>query len=139
MQLKEIISISGRSGLFRIVSQLRSGFVVEDITSGKRTNISSTEQISALENISMFVLDKDVPLFEVFLSIAKRENFGQTINHKSSKQELIIFLNEVLPDYDKDRVYVSDIKKLVQWYNILQNAGYVKPELLEVKTDTQEE
>jgi len=133
MQLEKIISISGRSGLYKIASQLRSGFVVEDITTGKKTNISGTEQISALENISMFVLDRDVPLFEVFLNIAKKEDFGQAINHKSSKQELVTFLEEVLPDYDKERVYVSDIKKLVQWYNILQEAGYIKSELLEAK------
>jgi len=138
MQLEKIISISGRSGLYKIVSQLRSGFVVEDITTGKKTNISSTEQISALENISMFVLDRDVPLFEVFLNIAKKEDFGQTINHKLSKQELVTFLEEVLPDYDKERVYVSDIKKLVQWYNILQKAGYIKSELLEAKIGVSE-
>jgi len=138
MQQEKIISITGKPGLFKVVSQLRSGLAIENIITKKRTNILSTEQASALENISIFVLDRDVPLFEVFLNIAKKENFGQTINHKSSKQELITFMEDVLPDYDKDRVYASDIKKLVQWYNILQEAGYITPELLEEKISVKE-
>jgi len=135
MQLEKIISISGKSGLFKVVSQLRSGLVVENISSGKKTNISGAEQMSALENISMFVLDREVPLSEVFISIAKKESFGQTISHKSSKQELEKFLEEVLPNYDKERVYISDIKKLVSWYNILQEKGFIKPSLLDKEVE----
>ena len=128
MQLERIISISGKPGLFRLVSQLRTGFIVEDITTGKKANISNTSQVSLLDNISMFTFDSEVPLFEVFHNIAKKEDFKPTINHKSSADELRTFMAEVLPNYDVERVYESDIKKLVQWYNTLQKGGYITPE-----------
>ncbi|AQX03729.1 DUF5606 domain-containing protein [Elizabethkingia meningoseptica] len=128
MQLERIISISGKPGLFRLVSQLRTGFIVEDITTGKKANISNTSQVSLLDNISMFTFDSEVPLFEVFHNIAKKEDFQATINHKSSGEELKALMAEVLPNYDVERVYESDIKKLTQWYNTLHKAGYIKPE-----------
>ncbi|NAW51172.1 hypothetical protein GNY06_07210 [Elizabethkingia argentiflava] len=128
MQLEKIISISGKPGLFRLVSQLRTGFIIEDIITHKKANISNTSQVSLLDNISMFTFESEVPLFEVFHHIAKKEDFKSTINHKSSGEDLRIFMSQVLPNYDVDRVYESDIKKLVQWYNILEKAGYIKPE-----------
>nr|WP_305050513.1 DUF5606 domain-containing protein [Elizabethkingia bruuniana] len=77
MQLERIISISGKPGLFRLVSQLRTGFIVEDITTGKKANISNTSQVSLLDNISMFTFDSEVPLFEVFHNIAKKKISNQ--------------------------------------------------------------
>ena len=124
MQLEKIISISGKPGLFRLVSQLRNGFIIEDVITKKKISISNTSQESLLDNISMFTFDSEVPLFEVFGNIAKKEDYKKTISHKSTSEVLRSFMGEVLPNYDVERVYDSDIKKLAQWYNLLQKAGY---------------
>ena len=128
MQLEKIISISGKPGLFKLVSQLRNGFIVEDITTKKKASISNSSQVSLLDNIAMFTFDKEVPLFDVFETIAKKYEYKPTISHKSSSDDLKNFMSESLPNYDVERVYESDIKKLAQWYNLLQKAGYITPE-----------
>lgn len=128
MQLEKIISISGKPGLFKLVSQLRNGFIVEDITTKKKASISNSSQVSLLDNISMFTFEKEVPLFEVFENVAKNYDYKETISHKSTSQELRDFMSASLPNYDTERVYESDIKKLAQWYNLLQKAGYITPE-----------
>lgn len=140
MELEKIISISGKPGLFKLVSQLKNGFIIEDISTKKKASISNSSQVSLLDNIAMFTFDKEVPLFEVFESVAKKADYKQTISHKSSEEELRTFMTESLPDYDKDRVYVSDIKKLAQWYNLLEKAGYISPEAFvkEVKEEETE-
>jgi hypothetical protein len=127
MQLEKIISISGKPGLFKLISQLRNGFIIEDVTTQKKISISNTSQVSLLDNISMYTFDSEVPLFDVFENIAKKEDYKATISHKASPEELRSFMAEVLPNYDVERVYDSDIKKLAQWYNILQKAGYITP------------
>ena len=128
MQLEKIISISGKPGLYKLISQLKSGFIVEDVLTKKKASISNSSQVSLLDNIAMFTFDKEVPLFEVFENVAKNNDFKETISHKSTDVELRAFMLESLPDYDTERVYVSDIKKLAQWYNILNKAGYITPE-----------
>lgn len=125
MQLEKIISISGKPGLFKLVSQLRNGFIIEDITTKKKVSIGNSSQVSLLDNIAMYSLSKEVPLFDVFEEIAKEYDYGQAISHKSNEEELQALLEKALPDYDREKVYTSDIKKLVQWYNILQKAGYI--------------
>lgn len=127
MQLEKIISISGKPGLFKLISQLRTGFIIEDVTTKKKVSISNSSQVSLLDNISMFTFESEVPLFEVFENIAKKEGYKATISHKSTHEELRAFMAEVLPNYDVERVYDSDIKKLAQWYNLLQKAGYITP------------
>ena len=111
-----------------MISQLKSGFIVEDVLTKKKASISNSSQVSLLDNIAMFTFDKEVPLFEVFENVAKNNDFKETISHKSTDAELRAFMLESLPDYDTERVYVSDIKKLAQWYNILNKAGYITPE-----------
>jgi hypothetical protein len=128
MLLEKIISISGKPGLFKLVSQLRNGFIIEDVTSKKKVSIGNSSQVSLLDNIAMFTFEKEVPLFEVFENIAKNNDYKETISHKSSEAELKDFMLASLPNYDTERVYSSDIKKLAQWYNILQKAGYITPE-----------
>lgn len=138
MQLEKIISISGKPGLFKLVSQLKNGFIVEDISTKKKTSISNSSQVSLLDNIAMFTFDKEVPLFEVFENVAKNYDYKPTISHKSSGDELRAFMTASLPNYDVERVYESDIKKLAQWYNLLHKAGYITPESF-VKTDAPSE
>ncbi|MCG2792659.1 MAG: DUF5606 domain-containing protein [Weeksellaceae bacterium] len=134
MQLEKIISISGKPGLFKLISQLKNGFIVEDITTKKKTSISNSSQVSLLDNIAMFTFDKEVPLFEVFENVAKNYDYKPTISHKSTAHELRDFMSASLPNYDVERVYESDIKKLAQWYNLLHKAGYITPESF-VKTE----
>lgn len=139
MELEKIISISGKPGLFKLVSQLKNGFIVEDVTTKKKVSIGNSSQVSLLDNIAMFTFDKEVQLFDVFENIAKAKDYKETISHKTSEAELRTFMEEILPDYDRDRVYVSDIKKLAQWYNILQKAGYITPESFIKQTEESEE
>lgn len=128
MLLEKIISISGKPGLYKLVSQLKNGFIIEEVTTKKKVSIGNSSQVSLLDNIAMFTFDKEVPLFEVFENIAKNYEYKETISHKSTEDELREFMTASLPNYDTDRVYFSDIKKLAQWYNILHKAGYITPE-----------
>ena len=141
--LKDILSISGYGGLFKFISQGRVGIIVESFEDQKRMNASATAKISALEDISIFTETEDKPLNDVFKLISEKEKGGVSINHKSSADELKNYFLEVLPDYDKDRVYVSDIKKVINWYNILQKLELLnfeeKEEEKEEKTENAEE
>lgn len=138
MQLEKIISISGKPGLYKLISQLKNGFIVEDVLTKKKASISNSSQVSLLDNIAMFTFDNEVPLFDVFENLAKNEDYKPTISHKSTEDELKELMTKSLPDYDTERVYISDIKKLAQWYNILHKAGYITPESF-VKSETESE
>jgi len=126
MSLEKIIAISGKPGLYELLSQTRGGFVVKSLAEDKKMSISMRNNVSVLNEISIYTYEEEVPLKDVFLSIAEKYNGEQIISHKSSKVELESLLKEVLPNYDEDRVYTSDIKKIVQWYNILQKAEVIK-------------
>lgn len=121
MSLDKILSISGKPGLYKIVTQTRTGAVVESLIDKKRITVGAHSNISILSEIAIYTLTEEVPLREVLKSIKEKENGEQTsISHKDSKIKLEEFFFEVLPEYDEDRVYASDIKKVIQWYNILQ-------------------
>jgi len=117
--LKDILSISGYGGLFKFISQGRTGIIVESLEDQRRMNASASAKISALEDIAIFTDTEDLPLKDVFKAIFEKEDGGEAISHKSSANELKDYFAEVLPDYDRDRVYVSDIKKVINWYNLL--------------------
>jgi len=117
--LKDILSISGHGGLFQFISQGRHGIIVESLETKKRMNASATAKISALEDIAIFTDTEDIALKDVFKAIYEKEDGGEAISHKSSADELKNYFSGILPGYDRDRVYVSDIKKVVQWYNLL--------------------
>ncbi len=138
MDLSKILSIAGKPGLFQMVSQSKSGLVVESLIDGKRIPAFSHERISSLEEISIFTETDDLPLKEVFQLIFKKEEGKKTISHKSSAQELKDMLQSVLPDYDEDRVYVSDIKKLINWYNLLVDKDLIDLEKEESKDKTED-
>lgn len=123
MSLEKILSISGKPGLYELKTQTRSGFLAESLIDGKKISVSGRHNVSLLSEIAIYTLTEEVPLREVFSKISEKENGGPAINHKASKDELEEYFFEVLPDYDEDRVYASDIKKVVQWYNLLQKQG----------------
>lgn len=120
MGLDKILSISGKPGIYELKTQTRSGFVAESLLDGKRISVGLRHNVSILSEIAIYTLTEEIPLREVFEKIKTKENGGPTIHHKVSKDELEEFFFNVVPDYDEDRVYPSDIKKVVQWYNILQ-------------------
>jgi len=117
--LKGILAISGHSGLFKMVAESKNNIIVESLDTQKRFPVYSTSKISALEDIAIYTVEGDVPLRDIFKTISEKEDGGQAISPKASGNELKAYLEEILPDYDKDRVYVSDIKKVVLWYNTL--------------------
>lgn len=121
MNLDKILSISGKSGLYKIITQTRNGFVVESLLDNKKLSVNIHSNISVLSEIAVYTLTEELPLRDVLKKIRDKEDAKQTtISHKDSKDKLEEYFFEVLPDYDEDRVYASDIKKIVQWYNLLQ-------------------
>lgn len=117
--LKGILSISGQSGLYKLVAESKNNIIVESLDTQKRIPVYSTAKVSALEDIAIYTETSDVPLKDIFKSISDKEEGGNALSHKSSGNELKAYFEEVVPEYDQDRVYVSDIKKVVLWYNTL--------------------
>lgn len=126
MNIEGIINVSGKPGLHKIVSQGKNSVIVESLTDQKRMPIYSHNQANSLEEIGIYTYDDTLPLVDVFINIAKNTKWKSCISHKESKNELESYFREVLPDYDEDRVYISDIKKVFQWYNALYEAGIVQ-------------
>ena len=121
MSLEKVLAIAGKPGLYKLIAQTRGGFVAESLIDKKRLSVNVQQNVSVLSEIAIYTLSEEVPLKEVFKNIKKKENGGQTsVKAKDSKDVLEEYFFEVLPDYDEDRVYVSDIKKVIQWYNLLQ-------------------
>lgn len=122
-----ILSISGKPGLFRLVGQGNGNLILETIDEQKRrVSSSSRDRVTSLSDVSMYTNDEDMPLMQVFENMKQKEN-GATASvdfRKATNQELFDYLAEVLPDCDTDRIYPTDVKKLIQWYNILVKAGY---------------
>ncbi len=128
MELKDILAISGQPGLFKFISKGRNSVIVEPLEGGKRMNAHASLKVLALEDIQIFTTSDEVPLSKVFSLIYEKENGGEAISHKSSPEELKAYMAEVMPGYDKERVYVSDIKKIIHWYNILHSLEMLRPE-----------
>lgn len=138
MTAYRIISISGKSGLFKLLTSTKSGIIAESLTDKKRVMAPFTN-ISALDEIAIYTYDEEIPLWQVFKKIAEKENYEKTISHKSGKTELEHYFKEVLPNYDEERVYPSHIKKIVQWYNLLQEAGILKDFLAQKESENTSE
>nr|AOE08503.1 conserved hypothetical protein [uncultured bacterium] len=120
MDLKKIVAISGRSGLFEIIAQTRGGIVAQSLVDGNRVSSRITQKLSVLGDIQIYSLQGEVPLITVFEKIFKYEKGAPSrIIPKASALELEAYFFEVFDAYDESRVYVSDIKKIIQWYNIL--------------------
>lgn len=142
MDFKDILAISGQSGLFKFVAQSRNGIIVESLANGTRSCASASARVSALSEIAIFTEGEDMPLAKVFQSIYEKQEGKEAISPKSAPEELKRFFAGVLPEYDRDRVHVSDIKKVVAWYNLLIAAGVTRFETKEEegpKEESQEE
>jgi hypothetical protein len=137
MTLDKILAIAGKPGLFALKIQTRTGFVAESLIDGKKITVGLKSNVSLLSEISVYTYSEEKPLTEIMRSIAIKEDNGPAISHKEDNTKLIAYFLEVLPDYDQDRVYPSDIKKIVNWYNMLQAKGLVSKE--EPKIENAEE
>ena len=126
MELKDILAISGQPGLYKYVAQSMRGVIVESLTDGKRMNASATSRVSALTEISMFTEGEDIALADVFTNIWNYTEGKEASSHKESAERITEEFAKVLPEYDRDRVHVSDMKKCFAWYNILVKAGFTE-------------
>jgi len=133
MNLEKILAISGKPGLYALKVQTRTGFVAESMLDGKKITVGLRSNVSLLSEISMYTHSAEKPLAEVMRNIAIKEDNGPALSHKEDNARLTAYFKEVLPDYDEDRVYVSDIKKVLNWYNLLQAKGLVSKEVPEAK------
>jgi hypothetical protein len=138
MDLTGIISVAGKPGLFKVIAQGKNSLIVESLIDGKRMPAYSTERISALDDISIYTTEEDIPLKDVLQMMLKKENGGPVLSHKENLSNLTEYLTLILPNYDRERIYPSDIKKLFQWYNLLQKAGIIKLEEEKVKKPSTE-
>ncbi|WP_369047687.1 DUF5606 domain-containing protein [Tenacibaculum sp. UWU-22] len=139
MTFTKIITISGKPGLFEILSQTKNSVIVKSLIEGKRFPITATHNVSLLENIAIYTYDEEIPLATIFKNIADKEQGKKAISHKESNKNVTNYFLEVLPNYDQERVYPSNIKKIIQWYNILVNADFDFSTLtLEVSTEEEE-
>lgn len=139
MDLSKILTIAGKAGLYSVVSQSKTGLIVESLEDGKKIPVFASHQTSSLEDISLFTYGEDIPLKEVLWKIHEKENGKPAIDPKSPSNELKKYLESVLPEFDKERVYTSDIKKLLLWYNILLEKGMITAPEEEQAEETQTE
>lgn len=128
MNVDKILAISGKPGLYELKLQTRSGFVAESLLDGKKITVGMRSNVSLLSEISMYTYSEEKPLAEIMRAIAVKENEGPCISHKEDNAALVAYFASVVPDYDQERVYPSDIKKVFNWYNILQSKGLVSKE-----------
>ena len=126
MNLESIISITGKPGLFKVISQIKNGLIVESILDGKRMPVHASDKVSALSDISIYTYESDIPLSEIYDKINKKTGGKASIDHKAKPEELRSYLKDIVEDFDQDRVYNSDLKKLFHWFNLLAENDLLK-------------
>lgn len=138
MEFNKIIAVTGKPGLYQVISQSKNSIIVEALADNKRVAINATQNVSLLENIAIYTYAEDVPLLEVFKSMFEKTEGKAAISHKENGAKLSKFFAEVLPTYDVERVYSSNIKKVIQWFNLLVDAGLDFSAKVEAEAVTEE-
>ena len=138
MEFNKIISVTGRPGLFQVISQSKNAVIAESLVEKKRVAINATQNVSLLENIAIYTYEEDVPLLDILTTMYEKTAGKEAPSHKESNKVLTAFFSEVLPGYDEERVYPSNIKKVIQWFNILVNAGMDFTKLEKISTEETE-
>ena len=138
MSIQKILAVSGKPGLYELKIQTRTGFVAESLLDGKKITVGMRANVSLLSEIAVYTYSEEVRLAEVLKAIATKENDGLAMSHKEDDAKLKAYFREILPEFDEDRVYTSDIKKIFNWYNILQPKGYVSVEALNTEAKEEE-
>lgn len=136
MKLEKVIAISGKPGLYQIISQSKSGVIVESLSDKKRIPVNNLNNISTLNDIAIYTYEEEIPLKKVFLNIHEKEEGKASIDPKSEKKELLAYFESVLPDFDEERVYPSNIKKVLSWYNTLLASDF---DFSSIKEDLEKE
>ena len=139
MVLKDILAISGEPGLFKFVAQGKNAIIVEHLETGKRSSAFSSHKVSSLEDISIFTDNEDLPLSKVFDKIYEKESGGPAIDARSDTEQLKKYFEEIVPDYSREKVYSSDIKKVFVWYNLLQKKNMLVKEEPEKSSEVEAE
>ncbi|WP_298767415.1 DUF5606 domain-containing protein [uncultured Polaribacter sp.] len=139
MEFSKIISITGKPGLYQVVSQSKNAIIVSSLTDNKRIAVNATQNVSLLENIAIYTFEEDLPLLDVFKAMYAKTEGKEAISHKESGKKLEAFFAEVLPNYDDERVYTSNIKKVIQWFNLLVKSGMDFSKIEAPKEETTEE
>ncbi len=140
--LKTILSVSGKPGLYQLISSAKNMVIVESLVDKKKMPIHARDKVVSLGDISIYTETDDAPLKDILISIKQKENGEKaSISTSAKPEELKKYFKEVLPDFDRDRVYPTDIKKIINWYNILVNANveFEKEESKVEETSTEEE
>ncbi len=135
MNLKDILAISGESTLFKFIAQGKNAVIVENLETGRRISAGATAKVSALEEIAIFTTGEDMPLGKVMDKIWEKENGGEALSHKLPDNDLKKYFAEAFPEYDRNRVYTSDIKKVLHWYNLLHKLNLLVKEEEEKKEE----
>ena len=138
MELKDVVAINGKPGLYLVKAQSKGGVIVESLIDGKKIPVAISHNLSALNEIAIYTYDKEVPLRLVFKGIAEKENNNAAISHKESEKTLVSYFREVLPNFDEERVYPSNIKKVLQWYNLLASKNFDFASIKEEEEETEE-
>jgi len=131
MFLEGIIAISGQPGLYKKVSQAKNSIIVESIETGKRMPAFSASKLSSLQDVAIYTNDKEKPLADVLSAAFEKASGFAELTHKSSERELLAWFEEILPEYDREKVYISDIRKVLHWFSILEKANILTGESIE--------
>ena len=124
MELKDIVAINGKPGLYEIKAQSKGGIIVKSLIDSKKFPVTATHNISALNEIAVYTYEEEIPLRIIFKTIGEKENGKEAISPKENGKVLTSYFREVLPDFDEERVYTSNIKKILQWYNLLASKNF---------------
>ena len=138
MKISDVLAISGKPGLFKILASSPKNLVVESMIDGKRSSIPGSLRVSSLSDITMYTTNEDVPLREILKSMFDKNKGKPALSHNAAPQEVKDFIDSVVDNLDHDRVYASDLRKLVQWYNLLISQKALPFEVEEEKTDDKE-
>ncbi|NQV77916.1 MAG: DUF5606 domain-containing protein [Lutibacter sp.] len=138
MELKDIVAINGKPGLYEIKAKSKGGIIVESLIDSKRFPITVTHNISALNEIAIYTYEEEIPLRIVLKSMGEKENGKEAINPKENGKVLTSYFREILPNFDEERVYTSNIKKVLQWYNLLASKDFDFAAIKEVEEETEE-
>ncbi|MET2984195.1 DUF5606 family protein [Aureibaculum conchae] len=136
MTLEKIVAIAGKPGLYEIVSQTKGGLLVQSLTDKKRMPVNAMQNVSVLNDIAIYTYEDEMPLRNVLKNMGEKLGNKEALSHKESNDKLKAFFSEVLPNYDEERVYASNIKKVVQWYNVLATNKF---DFSSIKEESEEE
>ena len=135
MELKDIVAINGKPGLYEIKAQSKGGIIVESLIDSKKFPVTATHNISALNEIAVYTYEEEIPLRIIFKTIGEKENGKEAISPKESGKALSSYFREILPNFDEERVYTSNIKKILQWYNLLASKNFDFASIKEEETE----